>query len=179
MWWRPGSLKWTSLNLLMMLTCKASRLHCPWLDRIWGHFGLFLWSTSDLTMWFTLHVWRILRAARKEYIVAKYVERRFARRCSSTSAAKLHDLYNGVISRDIMTLLELYAYGMDFTESFPPMPGEVCHLTFVCRVSPFACASSKWDLEHKIPFPYRLQKFKIPPITKGCYQLLNNHHEDW
>uniref|UniRef100_A0A8C4QY84 ArfGAP with SH3 domain, ankyrin repeat and PH domain 2a n=1 Tax=Eptatretus burgeri TaxID=7764 RepID=A0A8C4QY84_EPTBU len=63
-------------------------------------------------------------AARKEYIVAKYVERRFARRCSSTSAAKLHDLYNGVISRDIMTLLELYAYGMDFTESFPPMPGE-------------------------------------------------------
>ncbi|XP_075926126.1 arf-GAP with SH3 domain, ANK repeat and PH domain-containing protein 2 isoform X2 [Petromyzon marinus] len=62
--------------------------------------------------------------ARKEYILAKYVERRFARKSGSTSAAKLNNLYNAVTSRDVLALVAVHAEGVDLTEALPPYPGQ-------------------------------------------------------
>ncbi|OCT75023.1 hypothetical protein XELAEV_18034010mg [Xenopus laevis] len=54
--------------------------------------------------------------ARKEYIIAKYVERRFSRMICSTGAEKLNELLKAVKSRDLLALIQVYAEGAEIME---------------------------------------------------------------
>ncbi|XP_069028671.1 arf-GAP with SH3 domain, ANK repeat and PH domain-containing protein 2b [Embiotoca jacksoni] len=70
---------------------------------------------------------------RKDYITAKYTEKRFARRRCADAASRLQVLYEAVRSRDILSLIQVYAEGVDLMEtSLQPNehePGEtVLHL---------------------------------------------------
>ncbi|XP_042338992.1 arf-GAP with SH3 domain, ANK repeat and PH domain-containing protein 2-like, partial [Plectropomus leopardus] len=70
---------------------------------------------------------------RKDYITAKYTEKRFARRLCADAASRLQVLYEAVRNRDIFSLIQVYAEGVDLMESIPQPnehePGEtVLHL---------------------------------------------------
>uniref|UniRef100_A0A8C2CNC3 ArfGAP with SH3 domain, ankyrin repeat and PH domain 1a n=1 Tax=Cyprinus carpio TaxID=7962 RepID=A0A8C2CNC3_CYPCA len=72
---------------------------------------------------------------RKEYINAKYVEHRFARRTATTATARQGDLYEAVRTRDLMALIQLYADGVELMDPFPEArqdPGETA-LHFAVR----------------------------------------------
>lgn len=58
------------------------------------------------------------RTERKEYIHAKYVEHRFARRTATTATARQGDLYEAVRTRDLMALIQLYADGVELMDPF-------------------------------------------------------------
>ncbi|XP_067400896.1 arf-GAP with SH3 domain, ANK repeat and PH domain-containing protein 2 isoform X2 [Emydura macquarii macquarii] len=57
--------------------------------------------------------------ARKDYITAKYIERKYARKKHVDNAAKLHGLCEAVKARDIFGLVQVYADGVDLTEKIP------------------------------------------------------------
>ncbi|XP_030345412.1 arf-GAP with SH3 domain, ANK repeat and PH domain-containing protein 2 isoform X6 [Strigops habroptila] len=57
--------------------------------------------------------------ARKDYITAKYIERKYARKKHADNAAKLHALCEAVKARDILGLVQVYADGVDLTEKIP------------------------------------------------------------
>ncbi|KAG8512405.1 Arf-GAP with SH3 domain, ANK repeat and PH domain-containing protein 2, partial [Galemys pyrenaicus] len=57
--------------------------------------------------------------ARKDYITAKYMERKYARKRHADHAAKLHGLCEAVKTRDVFGLLQAYADGVDLTEKIP------------------------------------------------------------
>ncbi|XP_070782236.1 arf-GAP with SH3 domain, ANK repeat and PH domain-containing protein 2b [Enoplosus armatus] len=70
---------------------------------------------------------------RKDYITAKYTEKRFAQRLCGDAASRLQVLYDAVRTRDILSLLQVYAEGVDLMEASPQPnehePGEtVLHL---------------------------------------------------
>uniref|UniRef100_A0A8C1QSL4 ArfGAP with SH3 domain, ankyrin repeat and PH domain 1a n=1 Tax=Cyprinus carpio TaxID=7962 RepID=A0A8C1QSL4_CYPCA len=71
---------------------------------------------------------------RKEYINAKYMEHRFARRTATTATARQGDLYEAVRTRDLMALIQLYADGVELMDPFPEDPGETA-LHFAVRTS--------------------------------------------
>ncbi|XP_030643276.1 arf-GAP with SH3 domain, ANK repeat and PH domain-containing protein 2a [Chanos chanos] len=57
--------------------------------------------------------------ARKDFIVAKYTEKRFARKKCPDAASKLHTLCDAVKARDIFSLIQVYAEGVDLMEPIP------------------------------------------------------------
>ncbi|MBN3310299.1 arf-GAP with SH3 domain, ANK repeat and PH domain-containing protein 2a [Amia ocellicauda] len=57
--------------------------------------------------------------ARKDYITAKYTERKFARKKCIDNAAKLQSLCEAVKARDIFSLIQVYADGVDLMEPIP------------------------------------------------------------
>uniref|UniRef100_A0A8C4SDC7 ArfGAP with SH3 domain, ankyrin repeat and PH domain 2a n=1 Tax=Erpetoichthys calabaricus TaxID=27687 RepID=A0A8C4SDC7_ERPCA len=57
--------------------------------------------------------------ARKDYITAKYTEKKYARKKCTENAAKLHGLCEAVKARDILSLVQVYAEGVDMTEPIP------------------------------------------------------------
>ncbi|XP_008311895.1 arf-GAP with SH3 domain, ANK repeat and PH domain-containing protein 2b isoform X2 [Cynoglossus semilaevis] len=70
---------------------------------------------------------------RKDYITAKYTEKRFAKRLYGDAASRLQALYEAVRTRDIMSLIQVYAQGVDLMEAMSQPnehePGEtVLHL---------------------------------------------------
>ncbi|XP_053537790.1 arf-GAP with SH3 domain, ANK repeat and PH domain-containing protein 1a isoform X7 [Ictalurus punctatus] len=74
---------------------------------------------------------------RKEFINAKYVEHRFARRTATTATARQGDLYEAVRTRDLLGLVQLHADGVELLEPFPEArqdPGETA-LHFAVRTS--------------------------------------------
>ncbi|XP_058232869.1 arf-GAP with SH3 domain, ANK repeat and PH domain-containing protein 1 isoform X3 [Hemibagrus wyckioides] len=56
---------------------------------------------------------------RKEFINAKYVDHKFARKMCSSAVVKLSDLYDAVRSRDLLALIQVYAEGVELTEPLP------------------------------------------------------------
>uniref|UniRef100_A0A4W6FYX8 ArfGAP with SH3 domain, ankyrin repeat and PH domain 2b n=1 Tax=Lates calcarifer TaxID=8187 RepID=A0A4W6FYX8_LATCA len=75
----------------------------------------------------------VSRQMRKDYITAKYTEKRFARRRCADAASRLQVLYEAVRNRDILSLIQVYAEGVDLMEAIPQPnehePGEtVLHL---------------------------------------------------
>uniref|UniRef100_A0A3B3BU75 ArfGAP with SH3 domain, ankyrin repeat and PH domain 2b n=1 Tax=Oryzias melastigma TaxID=30732 RepID=A0A3B3BU75_ORYME len=60
---------------------------------------------------------------RKEYITAKYTEKRFARRLCASADSRLKALYEAVRNKDILSLLQVYAEGVDLMEA-APQPSE-------------------------------------------------------
>ncbi|XP_041814084.1 arf-GAP with SH3 domain, ANK repeat and PH domain-containing protein 2b [Chelmon rostratus] len=70
---------------------------------------------------------------RKDYITAKYTEKRFAQRLCADAASRVQVLYEAVRNRDILSLIQVYAEGVDLMEASPQPnehePGEtVLHL---------------------------------------------------
>ncbi|XP_039980461.1 arf-GAP with SH3 domain, ANK repeat and PH domain-containing protein 2b isoform X2 [Xiphias gladius] len=70
---------------------------------------------------------------RKDYITAKYTEKRFAQRLCADAASRLQVLYEAVRNRDILSLIQVYAEGVDLMEAVTQPnehePGEtVLHL---------------------------------------------------
>ncbi|XP_036306299.1 arf-GAP with SH3 domain, ANK repeat and PH domain-containing protein 1-like [Pipistrellus kuhlii] len=55
-------------------------------------------------------------SARKEYIMAKYVDHRFSRKTCSSPSAKLKELMEAVRSRDLLALVQVYAEGVELME---------------------------------------------------------------
>ncbi|MGH0119799.1 UNVERIFIED_CONTAM: hypothetical protein FKN15_000883 [Acipenser sinensis] len=63
--------------------------------------------------------------ARKDYITAKYIERKFSRKKCVDNAAKLHSLCEAVKAKDIFSLVQVYAEGVDMTDPIPLANGHV------------------------------------------------------
>ncbi|KAM5269920.1 arf-GAP with SH3 domain, ANK repeat and PH domain-containing protein 3 isoform 2-T2 [Hipposideros larvatus] len=59
-------------------------------------------------------------SARRDYIVAKYVERRFARR----SIPEPQRLWTAICNRDLLSVLEAFANGQDFGQPLPGPEGQ-------------------------------------------------------
>ncbi|KAM7368310.1 hypothetical protein PAMP_014543 [Pampus punctatissimus] len=56
---------------------------------------------------------------RKDYITAKYTEKRFAQRRCADAASRLQVLYEAVRNRNILSLIQVYAEGVDLMEVIP------------------------------------------------------------
>uniref|UniRef100_A0A7N6BL91 ArfGAP with SH3 domain, ankyrin repeat and PH domain 2a n=1 Tax=Anabas testudineus TaxID=64144 RepID=A0A7N6BL91_ANATE len=63
--------------------------------------------------------------ARKDFITAKYTEKRFARKKCSDAPSRLHTLCDAVKARDIFSLIQVYAEGVDLMEPIPLANGHV------------------------------------------------------
>ncbi|XP_061821290.1 arf-GAP with SH3 domain, ANK repeat and PH domain-containing protein 1 isoform X1 [Nerophis lumbriciformis] len=64
---------------------------------------------------------------RKEFINGKYVDHKYARKTCSSAAAKMIELYEAVQSRDLLSLVQVYAEGVELMEPLPeagPEAGE-------------------------------------------------------
>ncbi|TSN67117.1 Arf-GAP with SH3 domain, ANK repeat and PH domain-containing protein 2 [Bagarius yarrelli] len=61
--------------------------------------------------------------ARKDFITAKYTEKRFARKKNQDPASRLHTLCNAVKARDIFSLIQVYGEGVDLMEPIPMANG--------------------------------------------------------
>ncbi|XP_042284332.1 arf-GAP with SH3 domain, ANK repeat and PH domain-containing protein 1a isoform X2 [Thunnus maccoyii] len=61
--------------------------------------------------------------ARKEFINAKYIERKFIRRTVTTATSRLDDVYEAVRSRDLLSIIQLYAEGVELLQPLPE-PGK-------------------------------------------------------
>lgn len=57
------------------------------------------------------------RQTRKDFITAKYTEKRFVRRLSADGESRLQRLYEAVRNRDILSLIQVYAEGTELMES--------------------------------------------------------------
>lgn len=71
------------------------------------------------------------RNARKEYIVAKYAERRYVVRNEEADPCRLHD---AVKSRDLTSLLQLYAEGVDLSKPLTLPEGQVSTTSNQCLI---------------------------------------------
>lgn len=67
------------------------------------------------------------RQARKDFIVAKYTEKRFARKKCPDATSRLHTLCDAVKARDIFSLVQVFAEGVDLMEPIPLANGHVSH----------------------------------------------------
>lgn len=63
------------------------------------------------------------RNARKEYIVAKYVDRKYIQKNSDEDMWRLHD---AIRNRDITTLVQIYVEGEDLAKPVAMPDGQVC-----------------------------------------------------
>uniref|UniRef100_A0AAQ5X1U3 ArfGAP with SH3 domain, ankyrin repeat and PH domain 1b n=1 Tax=Amphiprion ocellaris TaxID=80972 RepID=A0AAQ5X1U3_AMPOC len=64
---------------------------------------------------------------RKEFINAKYVDHKYARKTCTSAAAKMIELFEAVQSRDLLALIQVYAEGVELMEPLPeagPEAGE-------------------------------------------------------
>lgn len=60
-----------------------------------------------------------LRQVRKDFITAKYTEKRFTRPSCPDATARLQLLYQAVRNRDILSLIQVYSEGLDLMETCP------------------------------------------------------------
>uniref|UniRef100_H3BVU4 ArfGAP with SH3 domain, ankyrin repeat and PH domain 2a n=1 Tax=Tetraodon nigroviridis TaxID=99883 RepID=H3BVU4_TETNG len=61
----------------------------------------------------------ICEQVRKDFITAKYTEKRFARKKCPDTTSRLHTLCDAVKARDIFSLIQVYAEGVDLMEPIP------------------------------------------------------------
>ncbi|KAM6971024.1 arf-GAP with SH3 domain, ANK repeat and PH domain-containing protein 1 isoform 2-T2 [Tautogolabrus adspersus] len=61
---------------------------------------------------------------RKEFINAKYVDHKFARKTCTSAAAKMIELFEAVQSRDLLSLVQVYAEGVELMEPLPEVGPE-------------------------------------------------------
>uniref|UniRef100_A0A8C1MWL2 ArfGAP with SH3 domain, ankyrin repeat and PH domain 2b n=1 Tax=Cyprinus carpio TaxID=7962 RepID=A0A8C1MWL2_CYPCA len=70
---------------------------------------------------------------RKDFITAKYTEKRFVQKKYAENAARVRALCEAVKSRDIFSLIQVYAEGLDLMETIQQEPGETA-LHFAVRM---------------------------------------------
>lgn len=73
---------------------------------------------------FTCKLAAVHRTARKEFINAKYIDRKFVRRSVSMATSRLDEVYEAVRSRDLLSLIQLCAEGVELLQPLPE-PGKV------------------------------------------------------
>nr|XP_033964216.1 arf-GAP with SH3 domain, ANK repeat and PH domain-containing protein 1 isoform X1 [Pseudochaenichthys georgianus] len=61
---------------------------------------------------------------RKEFIYAKYVDHKYARKTCTSVSAKMIDLFEAVQSRDLLSLIQVYAEGVELMEPLPEVGAE-------------------------------------------------------
>lgn len=66
----------------------------------------------------------VCRVERKEFINNKYIEHKFARRTVSMASNGLEELCEAVRTRDLMSVIQLYAEGVELLQPLPD-PGKV------------------------------------------------------
>lgn len=70
--------------------------------------------------------------------MAKYTEKRFARKKCPDALSKLHTLCDAVKARDIFSLIQVYAEGVDLMEPIPLANGHVSLFSFsLCPLQTF------------------------------------------
>uniref|UniRef100_A0A671NSP5 Arf-GAP with SH3 domain, ANK repeat and PH domain-containing protein 2-like n=1 Tax=Sinocyclocheilus anshuiensis TaxID=1608454 RepID=A0A671NSP5_9TELE len=119
---------WLSTNLGVLICIECSGIH----REMGVHYSriqsltLDVLGTSELllansvaisfidifTFFYTLYM-----QVRKDFITAKYTEKRFAQKKYADNAARLHALCDAVKSRDIFSLIQVYAEGVDLMET--------------------------------------------------------------
>lgn len=99
---------------------------------------------------------------RKEFINAKYVDHKYARKTCSSAAAKMIELFEAVQSRDLLALIQVYAEGVELMEPLPE----------VGPVSPPCNAFTKPG--GLSAHPFRLRPHSIP--TPGHHLILHTTH---
>lgn len=72
----------------------------------------------------TSHLELVGRTARKEFINAKYIDRQFVRRTISMASSGLEEVCEAVQSRDLLSIIQLYAEGVELLQPLPE-PGQV------------------------------------------------------
>lgn len=66
----------------------------------------------------------VCRVVRKEFINDKYIEHKFARRTVSMASDGLEELREAVRTRDLLSIIQLYAEGVELLQPLPD-PGKV------------------------------------------------------
>ncbi|XP_068437727.1 arf-GAP with SH3 domain, ANK repeat and PH domain-containing protein 1 isoform X2 [Clinocottus analis] len=61
---------------------------------------------------------------RKEFINVKYVDHKYARKTCTSASAKMIDLFEAVQSRDLLSLIQVYAEGVELMEPLPEVGPE-------------------------------------------------------
>lgn len=61
----------------------------------------------------------VCRQTRKDYITAKYTEKRFAERLCDDAVSRMQALYEAIRNRDILSLIQVFAEGVDLMEVVP------------------------------------------------------------
>ncbi|XP_037311797.1 arf-GAP with SH3 domain, ANK repeat and PH domain-containing protein 1 isoform X5 [Pungitius pungitius] len=61
---------------------------------------------------------------RKEFINAKYVDHKYARKTCTSASAKMIELFEAVESRDLLSLIQVYAEGVELMEPLPEVGQE-------------------------------------------------------
>lgn len=61
----------------------------------------------------------LLRTVRKEFINAKYVDHKYARKTCTSASAKMIELFEAVQARDLLALIQVYAEGVELMEPLP------------------------------------------------------------
>ena len=59
------------------------------------------------------------RSVRREYINAKYIDHKFTRRTAAMATGRVAEVYDAVRSRDLLSLIKLYAEGAELLEPLP------------------------------------------------------------
>ncbi|KAM6908763.1 arf-GAP with SH3 domain, ANK repeat and PH domain-containing protein 1 isoform 1-T1 [Lycodopsis pacificus] len=61
---------------------------------------------------------------RKEFIYAKYVDHKYARKTCTSASAKMIELFEAVESRDLLSLIQVYAEGVELMDPLPEVGSE-------------------------------------------------------
>lgn len=61
----------------------------------------------------------VLRTVRKEFINAKYVDHKYAKKTCTSAAAKMIELFEAIQTRDLLALIQVYAEGVELMEPLP------------------------------------------------------------
>uniref|UniRef100_A0A4W6CZV7 ArfGAP with SH3 domain, ankyrin repeat and PH domain 1 n=1 Tax=Lates calcarifer TaxID=8187 RepID=A0A4W6CZV7_LATCA len=118
--------KWLSTNLGILTCIECSGIHREMgvhISRIQS-MELDKLGTSELLL--AKNVGNSI-LCEKEFINAKYVDHKYARKTCTSAAAKMIELFEAVQSRDLLSLIQVYAEGVELMEPLPeagPEAGE-------------------------------------------------------
>uniref|UniRef100_A0A7N6AUU4 ArfGAP with SH3 domain, ankyrin repeat and PH domain 1a n=1 Tax=Anabas testudineus TaxID=64144 RepID=A0A7N6AUU4_ANATE len=72
---------------------------------------------------------------RKEFINAKYIDHKFVRRSVSSATSRLDELYEAVQSQDLLSIIQLFAEGVDLLQPLPEQGNVGWNLHLSVRIS--------------------------------------------
>uniref|UniRef100_A0A8C2Q1V0 ArfGAP with SH3 domain, ankyrin repeat and PH domain 2b n=1 Tax=Cyprinus carpio TaxID=7962 RepID=A0A8C2Q1V0_CYPCA len=129
---------WLSTNLGVLICIECSGIH----REMGVHYSriqsltLDVLGTSELLLANSV---AIDKQVRKDFITAKYTEKRFVQKKYAENAARVRALCEAVKSRDIFSLIQVYAEGVDLMETIQQANQHVSVTHFTCS---YVCACS-------------------------------------